>query len=134
MEISLQVAQRLVSFAVEQVEAEFKRPVSVAVCDRYGLLIAFARMDGAPLRTIEIAQGKAYSACRMETNTDAFLERLRRENVPAAYFCDAKWTALHGASVIKHANGKIAGGIGVSGLAPHEDQELANRLAAEIKP
>lgn len=130
MEMSLQLAQRLVSAAVEQAEAEFKRPICVAVCDQYGFLSAFARMDGVPIRTIEISQGKAYSASRMGSNTDAFLERLRREDVPSTYFCDDKLTALPGGSVVKDCNGKVIGGVGISGLAPHEDQTLANRVAS----
>lgn len=130
MAISFKLAEKLVLAALKQVEAEFNRPIAIAVCDQYGFLIAFARMDKAPLRTIAIAQGKAYTASRMESNTDAFLERLRRENVSITYFCDDKLTALPGGSVIKDDVGNIIGAVGISGLAPHEDQELANIVAA----
>jgi uncharacterized protein GlcG (DUF336 family) len=65
----------------------------------------------------------------MGSNTDAFLERLRREDVPSTYFCDDKLTALPGGSVVTDCNGKVVGGVGISGLAPHEDQALANRVA-----
>ena len=129
MTISFHKAQKIVLTAIEEAEKEFKRPICVSVCDQYGFLIAFLRMDGAPLRAVEISQGKAYSASRMGTNTDAFLERLRRENVPSSYFCDDKLTALPGGSVLKNADGEVVGGIGISGLAPDEDQALANRLA-----
>ena len=131
MGMTFQLAEKMLAATIKQAQSEYKRPVSVAVVDAYGLLVAFARMDGAPLRTVEIAQGKAYSATRMLSNTDAFLERLRRENVPASYFCDPKLTALPGGTIVKDAAGQVLGGIGISGLAPYEDQALGN-AAAEL--
>lgn len=132
MEITLAMAESLLAQAVEQSRIEFKRPICIAVTDKYGFLIAFARMDGVPIRTIEIAQGKAYTASRMGSNTDAFLERLRNENVSVAYFCDDKLTALPGGSVIKDNLGIVLGGVGISGLTPPEDQALANALSTAL--
>ena len=37
--------------------------------DLPGLQLAFARQEGAPLRSVAIAQGKAYSAARMGSTT-----------------------------------------------------------------
>ncbi len=59
----------------------------------------------------------------MQTNTSLLLER-------CAYFCDYRLTALPGGSVIKDAAGAIIGAVGVSGLAPNEDQQIANLAAA----
>ena len=126
--ISLELAQTLVSRAIDKAGGEFGRPICVAVCDNYGFLLAFARMDGAPVRSIRISQGKAYTAARMGVNTDAFLERLNRENVPAGYFCDTELTGLPGGTVLKDSAGNMVGGAGISGLAPHEDQEIANMM------
>ena len=121
-------AQILVSEAVALAKKDFGRPICVAVCDQYGFQIAFARMDGAPIRSIAISQGKAYSAARMCIDTDAFLERLHRENVPAGYFCDDKLTGLPGGCVIKSADGAIVAAVGISGLAPSEDLVIARAL------
>jgi len=133
MEISLQMAQTLVSKAIEKATADFKRPICVAVCDKYGFLIAFGRMEGAPVRSIALSQGKAYSAARMGVDTDAFLERLHRENVPASYFCDERLTGLPGGTVLKDAVGDMVGGAGISGLKPEEDLAIANMMATVIK-
>ncbi|OAM96368.1 Uncharacterized conserved protein GlcG, DUF336 family [Pelosinus fermentans] len=133
MEISLQVAQDLVSKAIEKATIEFNAPICVAVCDKYGFLIAFGRMDGAPVRSIELSQGKAYTAARMGVDTDAFLERLHRENVPASYFCDQRLTGLPGGTVLKDAAGNMVGGAGISGLKPQEDLAIANMMAKMIK-
>jgi len=127
--IDMEKAQVLVAKAIEKAREEFKRPICVAVCDKYGFLTAFARMDGAPVRSIKISQGKAYTAARMGVNTDAFLERLHKENIPAIYFCDEELTGLPGGSILKNSAGEILGGAGISGLAAHEDQVIANMMA-----
>ena len=86
-------------------------------------------MDGAPLRTISIAQQKAYTAVRMGSSTEAFLERLRRSRwrwpisaTPGSRPCPAG--ARSGTP-----QGLILGAVGVSGLKPSEDQALADQLA-----
>ncbi len=128
--LDLKRACDLVCLAIEKARADYGKPVCVAVCDPAGFLLAFQRADGAPLRCIAIAQGKAYSAALMQTNTSLLLERLQREKIELASFCDRRLTALPGGSVIKDAAGAIIGAIGVSGLAPSEDQQIAN-LAAD---
>src|SRR5690606_12242294 len=102
-----------------------------SVCDQHGFLISFWRMDGAPVRSIQIAQQKAYTCARIGTGTDAFLARLRREDIPITYFCDALLTALPGGAVLLE-QGRVLGGVGVSGLAPSEDQAIADQLAASL--
>jgi len=128
--MSLALVQDLISSAIEQARSDFKRPVCIAVCDRYGLLLAFTRMPGAPVRSIAISQGKAYTAARMGVGTDAFLERLHRENLQPGYFCDPLLTGLPGGAVLKNAAGEIIGAAGVSGLLVQEDQVIANMMAA----
>ena len=133
MEISLQLAQTLVDKAIAKAAADFRRPICVAVCDKYGFLLAFGRMDGAPVRSIALSQGKAYSAARMGVDTDAFLERLNRENIPAGYFCDDKLTGLPGGVVLKDSKDELIGGAGISGLKPEEDLAIANMMAVAVK-
>ena len=130
MEMSLELIQKLISKAIEQASSEFKRPISVAICDNYGLLVSFTRMPGATLRSVPISQAKAYTAAYMIMNTDAFSERLNRENVPASFFSDDRLTGLAGGAVLKNSTGEAIGAAGVSGLAPQEDQAIANMMAA----
>lgn len=128
--LTLSQANELIRIAMEKAANEHSRPICVAVCDPAGFLIAFQRMEGAPLRSIAIAQGKAYSAARMQVSTDALLARLERENIPVSYFCDEKITALPGGSVLKNADAAIVGAAGISGLTSAEDQEIADYLAS----
>ena len=127
MDLSLKAAEALVASAVEQASTDFGRPVCVAVCDQYGFLLAFSRMDGAPVRSIQIAQCKAYTAARMGVDTSAFAARLRKDNVSAASFCDDRLTDLPGGSVLKRGD-LVIGGVGISGLAPAEDQMISEAL------
>ena len=129
MEMSLELVQKLISKAVEQASCEFKRPISVSICDNHGLLVSFMRMPGATLRSIPISQAKAYTAAYMLMNTEAFAARLQRENVPASFFCDDRLTGLAGGTVLKNSAGEVVGAVGVSGLTPHEDQAIANVIS-----
>ncbi len=129
--IDISLATKLVSLAMEKAQKDFQRPICVSVCDKSGFLVAFARMEGSPLRSIEIAHRKAYTAVRMGVNTDAFLERLKNDNIPASYFGDGL-TALPGGNVLKDKSGKMVGGIGVSGLAASEDKVITDAMAALV--
>ena len=130
--ITLSAARNLATKAIEKATADFNRPICVSVCDPYGFLTAFARMDGAPVRSIEIAQRKAFTAVRMGVSTEAFLARIRKDNIEASYFGD-DMLPLPGGNVLKDASGTIVGGVGISGLAASEDQVIADALATLVK-
>ncbi len=131
-ELSLEQAQSLAQRAMAQAIRNHSRPICVAVCDSRGLLISFLRMDGAPARSVDIAQGKAYSAARMGTTTAAVLARLLREQIQIGYFCDPALTALPGGTPLKTASGEVLGALGVSGLSSAEDQAITDAVAASF--
>ena len=122
-------AQILIQRAAERVRADFGRPISIAICDADGFLTAFSRMDGAPVRTIQIALGKAYTAIRMGTSTEAFLARLRAEELEISNFCDPLLTALPGGALLKNPDGMVLASVGISGLSPKDDQSFADYVA-----
>jgi len=127
--LTLAVARDLIDQAMAHATQNFKKPVCVSVCDASGLLLAFVRMEGAPLRSVAIAQGKGYSAARMGVTTQAVLERLHREQIEIGYFCDPQLTALPGGSPLKDKDGILRGAIGVSGLTAAEDQQVTDFIA-----
>jgi glc operon protein GlcG len=128
-QLDLKTAQRLASTALATAEKLFQRPVCAAVCDASGFLLAFLRGDGTPIRSIEISQGKAYTAARMGKTTTAFHQQLQQEQVQARDFCDPRLTALSGGAVLQDAAGAVLGSIGISGLKAHEDQTVADAVA-----
>ncbi|MEI7968066.1 MAG: heme-binding protein [Betaproteobacteria bacterium] len=130
--LTLAQAQDLIGRAIARTTQEFQRPVCVAVCDASGLLVAFARMTGAPLRSVQISQGKAYTAARMGVTTEALLARLHRERIEVGYFCDPAFTALPGGSPLKDADGTLIGAIGISGLTSAEDQSVTDFVSAAV--
>jgi uncharacterized protein GlcG (DUF336 family) len=131
--MTLETANDLVAEAMARAATQFARPVCVSVCDAAGFLVAFARADGAPLRSIRIAQAKAYTAVRMGVTTEALLARLHREQIEIGYFADSGLTALPGGSVLKDAAGAVIGGIGVSGLTSAEDQQVTDHVAGLVR-
>lgn len=131
-QLTLAVARDLIAQAMAHVTENFKKPVCVSVCDATGLLLAFVRMDGAPVRSVAISQGKGYSAARMGVTTQAVLERLHRENIEIGYFCDPLLTALPGGSPLKDKAGVLCGAIGVSGLTSAEDQQVTDFIAGKF--
>lgn len=133
MELTLQLAKSMIDRAIETATIEFRRPICVAVCDAGGLLVAFNRVEGGNFRSVDISQAKAYTAVRMGVDTDAFLERLQRENLSIAYFCDSKMTALPGGVALKDGSGQLVGGLGISGLKAEEDAFVARAAATWFK-
>ena len=125
--LTLECAQKVIAGAVTKANADFHRPICVSVCDENGFLVAFARMEGAPLRSITISQNKAFTAVRMGMPTDKFLARIQQEHWEASYFGE-HLVPLPGGNLLKAANGKVLGAIGVSGLAVNEDQSITEAL------
>ena len=105
----------------------------IAVCDAHGDLIAFARMDGAPLSSIAIAMNKAYSAARERKPSKEIGNAARHpeKGFEIAYFGDARFTGW-GGGVPVWKDGRVVGAIAISGLPQAEDMELAEMGVAII--
>jgi len=105
----------------------------IAVCDAHGDLIAFARMDGAPLSSITIAMNKAYSAARERKPTHEIGRAARNpeKGFDIGYFGDPRFTGWGGGVPVRK-DGKVIGAVAVSGLPQLEDIELAEMGASII--
>jgi len=98
----------------------------IAVCDAHGDMIAFARLDQAPLSSITIAMNKAYSAARERKPTHEIGNAARNpeKGFDIGYFGDARFTGWGGGVPIWR-DGSVVGAIAVSGLPQSEDIQLA---------
>ena len=105
----------------------------IAICDPHGDLIALARMDGAPLSSITIAMNKAYSAARERKSTKEIGNAARHpeKGFDIGYFGDPRFTGWGGGVPVRK-NGRVIGGLAVSGLPQVEDMELAEMGAKLI--
>lgn len=130
--LTLQQAIRAVESALTLAENRYaNRPLSVAVCDASGELLSFARMDNAKLLTIELTQRKARTSSRLGCTTQAFLQRLQKEQLDIGYFADPRFTALPGGVPILH-DGKCLGAVAVGGLSAQEDHDAAMAVAENL--
>ncbi|CNI76702.1 GlcG/HbpS family heme-binding protein [Yersinia vastinensis] len=129
-QLTLDTAQQAVNHALALAKNDYdNRPLSVAVCDQQGFLLAFARMDSAKLLTIELTQRKAYTSSRLGATTEVFLQRLQNEQLDIGYFGDDRFTALPGGIPLLNANKQCVGAVAVGGLSAKEDHEAAIKVA-----
>jgi glc operon protein GlcG len=124
-------AKRAVELIVEKAQ-QMQKAVVVAVADCCGELIAFARMDGAPVSSVIIAMNKAWTAARMGKPTQEIGEKVRdpQKGHDIAYYGDPRFVGW-GGGVPVWKGGEVAGAIAVSGLSSKEDAGLAS-LGADL--
>lgn len=105
---------------------ELHQEVAVAVTDAHGELIAFARMDGVPLPSIQIAMNKAWTAARSGKPTQEIGEKVRHpeRSHDISYYGDPRFVGWGGGLPVFHAQ-QVIGAIAVSGLSSIEDANLA---------
>jgi uncharacterized protein GlcG (DUF336 family) len=112
---------------------EIGSPSSIAIVDGGRELVAFARMDGALLASIEISQGKAYTARSMNMNT-ADIGPLTQPGQPL-YGIESSHTrpliTFAGGQPLS-VNGEIVGAVGVAGGTVAQDDEIASAAVASL--
>ncbi|GAC1594100.1 MAG: heme-binding protein [Acidimicrobiales bacterium] len=119
LELSLLIVERAVAQAMSDGGA-----FCIAVVDESGVLKAFARMDGAPLLSVQVAQDKAYTAAGFGMPTDAWFDFIKddeplRVGAPSGI---SRLVVFGGGYPIK-VGGAVVGGVGVSG--GHYSQDMA---------
>ncbi|MBS1155071.1 MAG: heme-binding protein [Proteobacteria bacterium] len=131
--LTLAIAQSAVQHALQLSQQRYGgRPLSVAVCDKSGFLLAFARMEEAKLLSIELTQRKAYTAARMGAPTHVFLQRLQQENLEISYFADDKFSAMPGGLPVFNADKQLIGALAIGGISAKEDLEAAELIVAAL--
>jgi glc operon protein GlcG len=121
--VSSQEAIKMLGHAI--VEAgKINKHIAIAVSGPEGELIAFLRMDGASPAASLIAQNKAYTAARDRKSTKQMGEFMNDHKRPPAFWGDIGITGFGGGVPIVQ-EGKVIGGIGISGLSEDEDERIA---------
>ena len=113
--------------AIDEIRQELERigkSAVIAVADAHGELVAFLRMDGAPLSSIAVACNKAYTAARLRRTTREVGTRVRERGIDISYYGDPRVVGFGGGVPVMH-DGACVGGIGVSALSDAEDEALA---------
>ena len=128
MPLTLAQASTIVDTALKKGRETNCAPLSVAVLDAGGHLVAFKREDRAGILRFDIAFGKAWGALGMGFGSRTLFER--SANTPMFF------TALAAASggrlvpnpggvLIKDASGETLGAVGISGDTSDKDEVCA---------
>jgi uncharacterized protein GlcG (DUF336 family) len=128
--ISLEEAREMIAAARKKAN-EIKVMMNIAVVDAGANLVAFERMDGAWLGSIDIAQKKAFTARAFDLDTKS----LGENSQPGQQFFGihvsnhGKIMIFAGGIPIKRG-GEVVGAIGVSGGSGQDDHSVAEAGAS----
>jgi glc operon protein GlcG len=127
--ISLERAQAVVGAAVAEAKKRNWK-MNVAVSDSGGNLIAFQRMDGAMLASIQIAEHKARAAATFRRPTKVFEDGVQLMHLNYLLAFDGIIASRGGIPLIDQ--GVIIGAIGCSGGTDSQDEVVSKAGAAVI--
>src|ERR1700683_3587910 len=117
--ISLERAQAVIHAAVAEAEKRHWK-MNVAVVDSGGNLVAFQRLDGAMLASIQIAEHKAKAAATFRRETKQFEDGINLMHLNYLLAFDGIIASRGGIPLIEQ--GVIIGAIGCSGGADSQDE------------
>jgi uncharacterized protein GlcG (DUF336 family) len=126
--LSLHQAEGIVDAGLDRARELGLKPLTIAVLDAGGHLVAFKRQDRSGILRPDIAQGKAWGALGMGLGSRALAQRA--EMAPAfftslASVSHGRIIPVPGGVLIRAADGDIAGAVGISGDLPDNDEACA---------
>ncbi|MGO4870580.1 MAG: GlcG/HbpS family heme-binding protein [Roseiarcus sp.] len=104
--------------------------MNVAVVDSGANLVAFARMDGAQLASIAVAEHKARASANYRRPTKAFEDGVQKADFKYLLSLDGVIASRGGIPLIE--DGKLIGAIGCSGGTGSQDEVVCTAGAATI--
>ncbi len=128
-----EVADRLIEAGIEKA-SEIGVPMVLAVVDVSGQLVAYRRMKDSPLISVEVAQGKAFTAAALRKTT----KELAGEVQPGAPIYGMQ--NMHPGKIVTFgggypvfSDGVLIGGFGMSGGTTEEDMLCAEYALSQIE-
>ena len=110
-----------ISAAAEAEAKKNKWNVCIAILDDGGHLLHLIRMDGATPANARIAVGKGRTAAETRRSTAAWQERVKTR--PEMLQMPGVTPVQGGLPIV--VEGGCVGGVGVSGVQSHEDEQIA---------
>jgi uncharacterized protein GlcG (DUF336 family) len=130
--LSCTAAQRIIAAATEEAR-HHSLAMCVAVTDPGGNLLAFTRMDGAPLLSAGIAQDKAYTVTAFNgLPTQDWFDLIRDEPALLHGIVHQPRLVVFGGGVPVMRDGVLVGAVGVSGGSAEEDVMVATAGASAL--
>jgi uncharacterized protein GlcG (DUF336 family) len=128
--ISLEAARKVIQ-AGEEKARDIGQPMNIAVVDAGANLVAFERMEGAWIGSIDIAINKAFTARAFDIETKALGENSQSGDQFFGIHASnhGRVMVFAGGVPLKH-KGQVVGAVGVSGGMGKQDQAVAEAAAA----
>ena len=128
--LTLEAAKRI----MEAADAEAARNnwnVVIAIVDAGGELIMLHRRDGTQAGSVDIARGKARTAVRFQRPTKALEDQVVGGRTV--------WLAVEGVTPMEGGipivvDGRVIGGVGVSGVMSSQDAQVAQAGVNALRP
>lgn len=132
MNITLAQAEKMIN-AAKQKSVALDTKMNIAVVDAGANLVAFARMDGAWLGSLDISIKKAKTARFFDMNT-GIIGELSQPGGPLFNIEHSNngLITFPGGVPVKNAAGEVIGAIGVSGSSVENDHAVAEAGANSI--
>jgi uncharacterized protein GlcG (DUF336 family) len=128
MSLTLAQASTIVDVALKTGrEAKFQ-PLSVAVLDAGGHLVAFKREDKSGIMRFDIAFGKAWGALGMGFGSRTLAGRAPKSQTfftSLAAVSEGRFIPVIGGVLIRDAAGEVIGAVGISGDVSENDEKCA---------
>jgi glc operon protein GlcG len=105
--------------------------LNVAVVDSGGNLVAFERMDGAQLASIQVSEHKARASVMYRRETKAFENAIQQSNYNYVMTLDGMIGSRGGIPLVD--SGKLIGAIGCSGGTGSQDEAACTAGVAALK-
>ena len=128
--IVLERAQGVIAAALAEAKKHDWK-MNIAVVDSGGNLVAFQRMDGAQLASIQISEHKARAAATFRRETRVFENAIQINNMPYVATLDGAIGSRGGIPLVE--GGKIVGAIGCSGGTGSQDEVTCKAGVASFK-
>jgi uncharacterized protein GlcG (DUF336 family) len=138
MSVTLVQASTIVDVALQKARETNCAPLTVAVLDAGGHLVAFKREDRSGILRYDIAYGKAWGALGMGFGSRELAERATKMPVfitALTTISGGRLVPVPGGVLIKDAGGNTLGAVGISGDVSDKDEAcaLAGIEAAGLK-
>ena len=126
--ITLSQANVILKAALDHARGAKMPPMTVAVLDAGGHLVAFSREDESSLFREKISRAKATGALGLGAGSRGFVERAASHPhffTALTAITEGAIAPVPGGVLIRSAEGKILGAVGVSGSLPDHDEACA---------
>ncbi|MDP6706833.1 MAG: heme-binding protein [Alphaproteobacteria bacterium] len=134
-DLKLESAAGIVDHALAAGREQGFMPLTVAVLDAGGHLVALKREDGSGIMRVEIASGKAWGALGMGVATRHLRDRLADRpafQAALAAVSGGRFVPVPGGVLIRDGEDHIIGAVGISGDTSDKDEYCAIRAIEAV--